>query len=90
MNISPTRRFRRAVGSLDNDSDEDFEIDASAVSTSCGTSITHYAFPSKRQKMNPADEQIVSEAVGEPGEAKPTEKKERSQVRLSWYFDMAE
>jgi len=99
LNTSPTRRFRGAIGSLDNDSDEDPEIDVSAVSTPCGMNITHYAFPSKRQKMNPADEQVatssptvVSNIVPEatsggdpkPGEAKPTEEKDRSQVRLSW------
>ena len=104
MNISPTRRFRRAVGSLDSDSDEDPEIDVSAVSTSHAISITHYAFPSKRQ-MNPADEQvaksspsaasnILPEATADddqtPGEAKPIEEKERNQVRLSWYFEVAE
>ena len=99
MNISPTRRFRRAVGSLDNDSDEDPEIDVSAVSTSCGMSIAHYAFPSKRQKMNPADKRVASVASNivpeataddqKPGEAK-IEAKERNQVRLSRYFEVAE
>jgi hypothetical protein len=96
MNISPTRRFHRAVGSLDNDSDEDPEIDVSAVSTPCGMSFAHYAFPSKRQKINPADERvaesspsvasnIVPEATADdqkPGEAK-IEAKERNQVRLT-------
>ena len=96
MNISPTRRFRCAVGSLDNDSDEDPEIDMSAVSTPCGMSVAHYAFPSKKQKMNPADERvaksspsvasnIVPEATADdqkPGDAK-IEAKERNQVRLT-------
>jgi hypothetical protein len=87
-----------AVGSLDNDSDEDPEIEVSAVSRSCGISITHHAFPSKRQKMNPADEQvanpspsavsnIVPEATADddqtPGEANPVEEKKRNQVRVS-------
>ena len=97
MNISPTRRFRCGVGSLDNDSDEDPEIEVSANSTSCGISITHHAFPSpsKRQKMNPANERvaksspnvvpnIVPEATADgdqtPGEAIPVEEKKRNQV----------
>ena len=90
MNISPTKRFRRAVGSLDNDSDEDPEIDVSAVSTPCGMSFAHYAFPSKRQKINPANERvaksspsvasnIVPEATAD--DQKPeAEAKERNQV----------
>jgi len=99
MNISPTRRFRRAVGTLDDDSDEDPEIDVSATSTSCGIRITHHAFPSKRQKMNPANEQVAKsspnvissmepEATAEgqtPGEANPVKEKQRKQVRVSCY-----
>jgi len=104
MSISPTRKFRHAVGSLDNDSDP--EIDVSAVSTSCGMSITGYAFPSKRQKMNHTGEQVAKSspsvvsnivpleatAVNDQtsGEAKPFEEAERNQVRLSWYFEVAE
>ena len=95
MNISPSRRFRCGVGSLDNDSDEDPEIEVSANSTSCGISITHHAFPSKRRKMNPASERVaksspnvVSNTVPEatadddqtPGEANPFEEKKRNQV----------
>jgi hypothetical protein len=92
MNISPTRRFRCAIGSLDDDSDEDPEIDMSATSTRCGIRITHHAFPSKRQRMNPADEQVAKsspnvvsnvepEATSEtPGEANPVEEKKRNQV----------
>ena len=91
MNISPTRRFRRAVGSLDNDSDDDPEIDVSAVSTSSGMNITHCAFPSKRQKMNPVNEQVAeADDDQKPGDAKITEAKERNQVRFSWYLEVAE
>jgi hypothetical protein len=94
MNISPTRKFRRGVGSLDNDSDEAPEIEVSAASTSRSTRITHHAYPSKRQKMNPADEQVaksspsvVSNIAPEatagndqiPGEAKESK---RNQVRV--------
>ena len=103
MNISPTRRFHCAVGSLDNDSSEVPEVDVSAVSTSYGMSIAHYAFPSKRQKTNPADERIAKSSPSvasnivpkataddqKPGEAK-IGVKERNQVRLSRYFEVAE
>jgi len=95
MNVSPTRRFCRGVGSLDNDSDEDLEIDISATASSCGIRITHHAFPSKRQKMNSADGRgprsspnvapnIEPEAAADgnrtPGEASPVEEKKRNQV----------
>lgn len=105
MNFSPTKRFRCGVGSLDNDSDEDPEIDISVTSTSCGTRIAHHAFPSKRQKMNPANEQmaksspnlvsnIESEATADddqtPGEANRVEEKKRNQVRVSSYLEVAE
>jgi hypothetical protein len=95
MIISPTKRFRHAVGSLDNDSDENPEIDVSAASRSCGITITHHAFPPKRQKMNLPNEHVanpspsaVSNIVPEatvddaqtPGEANPVEEKERNQV----------
>lgn len=98
LNISPTKRFRRAVGSLDNDSDEDLEIDVSAISTPCGTSVTHHAFPSKRQKMNPVDEQVATPSPSnivpevtvdddpKPGETKTTAEKKRNQVRRSGCF----
>jgi hypothetical protein len=90
MNISPTRRFRRAVGTLD-DSDEDPEIDVSATSTPCTIRITHQAFPSKRQKMNPqvaeSSPNVISsmepEATADdqtPGEANPVKEKKRKQV----------
>jgi hypothetical protein len=98
MNVSPTRRFRRAVGKLD-DSDEDPEIDVSATSTPCGIRITHHAFPSKRQKMNPADEQVTKsspnvissmepEAADDqtPGETNCVKEKKRKQVRVSCYL----
>jgi len=102
MNISPTRRFRCAVGSLDNDSGEDPDVDVSATSTARGISITHHAYPSKRQKRNPADEQvatsvvsnIVPEAIADgdqtPGKANPVEEKERKQVRILQYFEVVE
>jgi len=102
MNVSPSRRFRRAVGTLDDDS-EDPEIDVSATSTPHGIRITHHAFPSKRQKMNPADEQVVKpspnvissmepEATADdqtPGEADHVKQKKRKQVRVSCYFEVA-
>lgn len=91
MNFSPTRRFRRTVGSLDSDSDEDPEIDVSAVSMSCGMSVAHYAFPSKRQKMNPADERvtksasnIVPETTGDSDDQKPGETKIEAKERTCW------
>jgi len=101
---SPTKRFRHAVGSLDNDSDGDPEIEASAVSAACGMSVTHFAFPSKRQKTNPADEcaaksssnvsNIEPKATADndptPGEANPVEEKKRNQVRVSCYLEVAE
>ena|SRR6266545_2469054 len=101
--ISPTKRFHRAVGSLDDDSGD---LKASAVSTPRGMSITHFTFPSpsKRQKMNPADEQVaksspdVSNMEPEanengdqtPREANPAQEKKRNQVRVSCYFEVAE
>jgi len=102
MNVSPTRRFRRAVGTLDDDSDEDPEIDVSATSTPYGIRIAHHAFPSKRQKMNPANEQVAEsfpnvissmepEATADgqtPGEAGPVKEKKRKQVRVSCYFEV--
>ncbi len=105
--ISPTKRFRRAVGSLDDsDSNGDPEIEASAVSTPCGMSITHFALPSpsKRQKMNPADEQVAKSSPGvsnmepeanengdqTPREANPAQEKKRNQVQVSCYFEVAE
>jgi hypothetical protein len=103
MNVSPTKRFRRAVGTLDDDSDEDPEIDLSATSTPCGIRITHHTFPSKRQKMKPADEQVAKSSPGvmsniepeataddqTPGEANPVKEKKRKQVRVSCYFEVA-
>ena len=102
MNVSPSRRFRRAVGTLDDDS-EDPEIDVSATSTPHGIRITHHAFPSKRQKMNPADEQVVKpspnvissmepEATADDqthGEVNSVKEKKRKQVRVSCYFEVA-
>ncbi len=101
--ISPTKRFRRAVGSLDDDSRD---LEASAVSTPCGMSITHFAFPSpsKRQKMNPADEQVAKSSPDmsnmepeanengdqTPREANPAQEKKRNQVRVSCYFEVTE
>lgn len=93
MNVSPTRRFRRAVGMLDNDSDDDPEIDVSATSTSYGVRITHQAFPSKRRKVNPANDQVVKpspnvvsstepEATADnhiPGEVNPVEEKRKQE-----------
>ena len=99
MNVSPTRRFRCAVGLLDDEFDEDLEIDMSAVSTPSGTSITHHAFPSKRRKINPVGEQVAKsppsvvskiEATADcdqkSGVAKPIEEMERNQVRLIMVF----
>ena len=103
MNFSPTRRFRCGVGSLDNDSDEDPEIDISATSTSSDLRITHHVFPSKRQKLNPANEQVAKSSSNvvsnielevtadddqTPGEANPVEEKKRNQVGILFYFEV--
>ena len=100
MNVSPTRRFHRGVGSLDKDSDEDPEIDTSATASPCGIKIAHHAFPTKQQKMNPADEHVPKSspnvapnkepeaaAAGDqlPGEAGFIKEKKRNQVRVSGF-----
>ena len=103
MNTSPARRFCCGVGSLDNDSDEDPEVEMSAISTPRGTRVTHHAFPSKRRKMNPAGEEaaklfpnVVStgpETTADdqaPGEVNPTEEKKRNQARVSCFSKVVE
>jgi hypothetical protein len=68
---------------LDNDSDEDPEIDVSANLTSRGISITHYTFPSKRQKMNPANSQVAKASPNVVSNIEATADESQNEKKLS-------
>lgn len=95
MNTPRTQRFRHAIASVDTDSEEDAEIDASAVLTSGGMSIERHAFPSpaKRLKTHHSKGQSThgvtaitqAAAIVDSPHAKdnPGEEKRKNQVRVS-------
>jgi hypothetical protein len=96
MNTPTTQRFHHAIVSVDTDSEEDTEIDTSAVLTSGGMNIEHHAFPSpaKRLKTHHSKEQSTHDdvtaimqaaAIVNSPHAKdnPGEEKRKNQVRVS-------
>ena len=92
MKTPTTQRFRHAVGSVDTDSEEDNDLDASAILTSEGISIQHQAFPSpaKRLKTHHPKGQSTHDVTAEAAaiidsphaKENPGEEKKRNQVRL--------
>jgi len=92
MNVTPKKRLRQVVGSVDTDSAEDTEIDISASSTPKGVRITRRAFTTKWMRINHTigqTEPVPLNITASPMEdvsakmSNPADEKKRDQVCLS-------